>query len=81
MLKDLSDRFGKTQNQQDLNELVVSDRYEKINDALEILKKHLRQNSRTAARLLSYLDYIAILKQFILAERASNFVPPFEISI
>ena len=52
--------------------LINSEVLKEISEAISKLKKSLSERSRTAKLWISYVDYINVLKQFIVAERASN---------
>ena len=52
--------------------LINSKVLKEISEAISKLKKSLSERSRTAKLWISYVDYINVLKQFIVAERTSN---------
>ena len=55
-----------------LEDFLESENFKMVNESLLNLKNKLRQKSRTSALWLLYLDYVGVLKRFILAERTSN---------
>lgn len=68
LLDSTEDETGKAK----LNSFAESKVIHDINSALEAVTSQLAAKSRTAKLWLSYLHYISILKQYILAERTSN---------
>lgn len=56
----------------DLNTDVVPGCITHLSSLLDSHKSHLRESSRTAKLWLQYIDYIQVLKNFIRAERTSN---------
>ena len=52
--------------------LINSEVLKEVSEAISDLKKSLSESSRTAKLWLTYLDYINVLKQFIMTERTSN---------
>ena len=55
-----------------IQEMISSDDFITISNALEEVKKRMKVKSRTAQLWFQYLDYISIVKLFILSERTSN---------
>jgi len=55
-----------------LDELALSNAVKEIEDAISVTKSDLKKQSRTCELWLTYLEYISIVKEFIYAERTSN---------
>ena len=59
-------------DEETLKELVLSDSIKRIGNDFGLLKSKLKEKSRTSKLWLLYMDYINVAKEFIYAERTSN---------
>ena len=59
-------------DEESLNQLVLSDSIKRIGDEIGLFKSKLKEKSRTSKLWLLYMDYINVSKEFIYAERTSN---------
>ena len=64
--------YGGKLDEESLNELVLFDSIKRIGDEIDLLKSKLKDKSRTSKLWLLYMDYINVAKEFIYAERTSN---------
>ena len=58
--------------EQMFDELALSNAFKEIEDMISVTKSDLKKQSRTCELQLTYLKYISIVKEFIYAERTSN---------
>ena len=54
--------------------------YREVSQALTDFRFNLKDKSRTASLWFSYLHYVDLLKQFILAERTLNWLLHFQVT-
>ena len=59
-------------DEETLKELVLSNSIKRIGNEIGLLKSKLKEKSRTTKLWLLYMDYINVAKEFIYAERTSN---------
>ena len=59
-------------DEETLKELVLSDSIKRIGNDFGLLRSNLKEKSRTSKLWLLYMDYISVAKEFIYAERTSN---------
>ena len=59
-------------NEESLKELVLSNSIKRIGDEINLLKSKLKKKSRTSKLWLLHMDYINVAKEFVYAERTSN---------
>ena len=59
-------------DEETLKELVLSDSIKRIGNEIGLLKSKLKKKSRTSKLWLLYMNSINVAKEFIYAERTSN---------
>ena len=59
-------------NKEEIKGFFKSSSFGKLDNAMAIVKSQLAEKSRTAKLWILYLQYVAILKQLVFAERTSD---------
>ena len=66
---------------ENLIEFGNGDLFNKVNSAFDAFKERKKKNSRIAKLWLQYIDYVDVVKEFICAERTSNWYIIFPMVI